>query len=57
MKMIDKLINKIEEMLEKANKQADYCKGVPYDEGFYVGKGEAFEEVLKLLEKNKKLGY
>lgn len=54
MKKIDKIINQVEKMLEEANKQADYCKGVEYDEGFYVGKGEALEEVLKLLEENKK---
>lgn len=53
MKKIDKLINKVEEMLKETNKQAD-TSALGYDEGFYVGKGEALEEVLKLLEKNKK---
>ncbi len=50
---IMKTINEIKKMLEEANKQAD-TSAPGYDEGFYVGKGEALEEVLKLLEENKK---
>ncbi|QUH21811.1 hypothetical protein [Alkaliphilus sp. B6464] len=36
MKKIDKLINKIEEMIKEANKKADICSSVEYDCGFYV---------------------
>jgi hypothetical protein len=53
MKKINKLINEVEKMLKEANKEAD-SSASGYDQGFYVGKGEALEEVLKLLEENKK---
>jgi len=52
MKKIDKLIDDIKKMLKEATNQAD-TSAAGYDEGFYVGKGEALEEVLKLLEGNK----
>jgi len=52
MKKIDKLINEIQEMLEEVNKHIKTSSS-GYDEGFYVGKGEGLEEVLKLLEENK----
>jgi hypothetical protein len=53
MRKIDKLIHEIKKMLEEVNKQTDMA-APGYDQGFYVGKGEALEEVLKLLEENKK---
>jgi hypothetical protein len=45
--------NEIKKILEEVNKQAD-TSAPGYDEGFYVGKGEGLEEVLNLLEENKK---
>lgn len=52
MKKIDILISKIQAKLKEVNKIADVA-ACGYDEGFYNGKGEALEEVLKLLEENK----
>jgi hypothetical protein len=52
MKKIDKLINEVNKMLEEANKIAN-VSACGYDEGFYVGRGDALEDVLKLLEEHK----
>ena len=53
MKEFDKVIDQINQMLLEANKRADEA-AMGYDEGFYVGKSEALEEVLSLLEYSNK---
>ena len=43
------LITKVLALSKEAGVNADTCKSVPYDSGFYVGQEEAFDEVLTLL--------
>lgn len=45
----NKFVNKVKKMFEKADKQVA-ISACGFDEGFYTGKSEAFEEVLELLK-------
>ena len=45
MKKIEKLIDEINKMLDIASKNADNA-AAGYDEGFYVGKGEAMNVIM-----------
>lgn len=40
---------KVKELLQVAIEQAEVCKYVPYDEGFYIGQEVAYGVALELL--------
>lgn len=47
---IENAINEIKKLLEEADKHAGNA-ACGYDEGWYNGEGNAYEKVLKVLEK------
>lgn len=49
-KDVEKAIIEIKNLLEEADKNADHA-ACGYDEGWYNGEGNAYETVLKILEK------